>query len=208
MRPSRRSARATWMRWRLRSPSGSGAAPRPDYTAFRKTSSPVPELRQAAQVRLRGGKSMPEIYDHAGNPVKHGRARVNGISMHYVTAGAGEPLLLLHGTPKTHYYWYKLIPLLTEHFTVVAPDLRGFGDTDRPTAEEGYDSLTNADDMAELMAGLGHDTFHVHGEDRGAEFAYVLAATRPERVRTLSFAEMLLSGEGLEEWSHFTPGNV
>jgi pimeloyl-ACP methyl ester carboxylesterase len=51
---------------------------------------------------------MPEIYDHAGNPVRHGRARVNGIRMHYVTAGQGEPLLLLHGTPKTHYYWYKL----------------------------------------------------------------------------------------------------
>ena len=64
---------------------------------------------------------MPEIYDHAGDPVRHGRARVNGIRMHYVTAGQGEPLLLLHGTPKTHYYWYKLIPLLTEHFTVVAP---------------------------------------------------------------------------------------
>jgi pimeloyl-ACP methyl ester carboxylesterase len=151
---------------------------------------------------------MPEIYDHAGNPVRHGRARVNGIRMHYVTAGQGEPLLLLHGTPKTHYYWYKLIPLLTEHFTVVAPDLRGFGDTDRPTPEEGYDSRTNADDMAELMTSLGHDQFHLHGEDRGAEFAYVLAATRPERVKTLCFAEMLLSGEGLEEWSFFTPENV
>jgi pimeloyl-ACP methyl ester carboxylesterase len=139
---------------------------------------------------------MPEIYDHAGNPVRHGRARVNGIRMHYVTAGQGEPLLLLHGTPKTHYYWYKLIPLLTEHFTVVAPDLRGFGDTDRPTPEEGYDSRTNADDMAELMTSLGHDQFHLHGEDRGAEFAYVLAATRPERVKTLCFAEMLLSGRG------------
>ena len=54
---------------------------------------------------------MPEIYDHAGDPVRHGRARVNGIRMHYVTAGQGEPLLLLHGNPKTHYYWYKLIPL-------------------------------------------------------------------------------------------------
>ena len=151
---------------------------------------------------------MAEIYDHRGRPVEHGRIRVNGIRMHYVTAGEGEPLLLLHGTPKTHYYWYKLIPLLTESFTVVAPDLRGFGDTDRPTAEEGYDSLTNADDLSELMTSLGHETFHVHGEDRGAEFTYVLAATRPERVRTLSFAEMLLSGEGLEEWSFFTPENV
>jgi pimeloyl-ACP methyl ester carboxylesterase len=130
---------------------------------------------------------------------------VNGIRMHYVTAGEGEPLLLLHGTPKTYYYWYKLIPLLTESFTLIAPYLRGFGDTDRPPAEEGYDSRTNADDMAELMTFLGHERFHVHGEDRGAEFGYALAATRPERVKTLSFAEMLLSGQGLEEWSYCTP---
>ena len=151
---------------------------------------------------------MVEILDHAGRPVKHGRARVNGIRMHYVTAGQGEPLLLLHGTPKTHYYWAKLIPLLTEHFTVVAPDLRGFGYTDKPPAEEGYDSLTNARDMAELMTHLGHERFHLHGEDRGAEFAYALAASERDRVKTLSFCEMLLSGEGLEEWSNFTPENI
>lgn len=151
---------------------------------------------------------MVEIYDHEGKAVKHGRARVNGIRMHYVTAGEGEPLLLLHGTPKTHFYWYRLIPLLTPHFRVVAPDLRGFGDTDKPPAEEGYDSRTNARDMAELMTQLGHETFHLHGEDRGAEFAYVLAASEPDRVRTLCFAEMLLSGQGLEEWSNFTPEKV
>ncbi len=151
---------------------------------------------------------MAEIFDHAGHPVKHGRARVNGIRMHYVTAGQGEPLLLLHGTPKTSFYWAKLFPLLTEHFTVVAPDLRGFGYTDKPPAEEGYDSLTNAKDMAELMSFLGHETFHLHGEDRGAEFAYALAATERSRVKTLSFCEMLLSGEGLEEWSQFTPDNI
>ncbi|WP_337183776.1 alpha/beta hydrolase [Shinella sp.] len=151
---------------------------------------------------------MVEIYDHEGKAVKHGRARVNGIRMHYVTAGEGEPLLLLHGTPKTHFYWYRLIPLLTPHFRVVAPDLRGFGDTDKPPAEEGYDSRTNARDMSELMTQLGHEAFHLHGEDRGAEFAYVLAASEPDRVRTLSFAEMLLSGQGLEEWSNFTPEKV
>lgn len=151
---------------------------------------------------------MVEIYDHEGVAVRHGRVRVNGIRMHYVTAGEGEPLLLLHGTPKTHFYWYSLIALLTPHFRVVAPDLRGFGDTDKPPAEEGYDSRTNARDMAELMTQLGHDRFHLHGEDRGAEFAYVLAASEPDRVKTLSFAEMLLSGQGLEEWSNFTPDKV
>jgi pimeloyl-ACP methyl ester carboxylesterase len=151
---------------------------------------------------------MAEMFDHNGTPVKHGRARVNGIRMHYVTAGQGEPLLLMHGTPKTNFYWHKLIPLLTPHFTVVAPDLRGFGYTDKPPVEEGYDSLTNAQDMAELMTQLGHDTFHLHGEDRGAEFAYALAATQRGRVKTLSFCEMLLSGAGLEEWSNFTPQNI
>ncbi len=151
---------------------------------------------------------MAEVYDHNGDAVEHGRLRANGVRLHYVTAGAGEPLLLLHGTPKTHYYWHKLIPLLSRDFTVVAPDLRGFGDSDRPTAEEGYDSLTNAEDMAGLMDALGHERFHVHGEDRGAEFGYALAATQPGRVKTLSFAEMLLSGEGLEEWSFFTPENI
>ena len=102
-----------------------------------------------------------------------------GLRWHYQKLGQGPVLLLLHGTPKTHFYWHKLIPLLTPHFTVVAPDLRGFGDTDKPPAEEGYDSLTNAKDVAALMTHLGHDSFHLHGEDRGAEFAYALAATEP-----------------------------
>lgn len=151
---------------------------------------------------------MPEIYDHKHEPVKHMRARVNGIRMHYVIAGEGKPLLLLHGTPKTHYYWYKLIPLLTDQYTVIAPDLRGFGDTDKPPAENGYDSHTNAADMAELMQILGFEEYYVHGEDRGAEFAYVLAAENPKRVRALSFGEMLLSGAALDEMSFFTEDNV
>jgi pimeloyl-ACP methyl ester carboxylesterase len=151
---------------------------------------------------------MAEIYDHLGKPVTHGRAYVNGIRMHYVTAGKSEPLLLLHGTPKNHYYWYKLIPLLTEHFTVVAPDLRGFGYSDKPPAEEGYDSLTAATDLTQLMAHLGHTSYHIHGEDRGAEYGYVIAAKYPERVKTLSFGEMLLPSLGFEEWTYFTPEHI
>ena len=151
---------------------------------------------------------MVEIRDAAGEPARHGRVRVNGIRMHYTEIGQGAPLLLIHGTPKTHTYWHRLAPLLSTQFKLVMPDLRGFGDTDRPLAGAGYDSRTNAEDLAQLMEQLGHDTYHVHGEDRGAEFAYVLAATFPERVRTLSFAEMLLSGLGLEEWSFFSQENV
>lgn len=152
---------------------------------------------------------MVETYDHNGDSVEHGRVVVNeGVRLHYVTAGSGEPLLLLHGTPKTHWYWHEIMPKLTENFTVVAPDLRGFGDSDKPVAEEGYDVKTNAQDMAELMSQLGHEEFHIHGEDRGAEFSYGVAAMYPDRVKTLSFAEMVLSGEGLMEWSYLTQENL
>ncbi|KAF1914894.1 Alpha/Beta hydrolase protein [Ampelomyces quisqualis] len=150
----------------------------------------------------------PEVYDHTGAAVRHGRARLNSIRMHYYTAGSGPPLLLVHGTPKTNYYWYKLVPLLSQHFTIVAPDLRGFGYTDKPGAESGYDSTSNAHDLAGLMGLLGFEKFHVHGEDRGAEFAYVLAATHPSRILTLSFGEMLLSGFALDEYAQFNEANV
>lgn len=151
---------------------------------------------------------MPELFDHAGQPVKHARTRVNGIRMHYITAGTGAALLLLHGTPKSSTYWLKLIPLLTERFSVVAPDLRGFGSTDKPPASEGYDCATNAHDVAELMTQLGHEKFHVHGEDRGAEYAYAVAGLYRDRVQTLSFCEMLLSGFGLEDSALWSPYNV
>ncbi len=152
--------------------------------------------------------SLAETYDHAGAPVHHGRARIAGIRMHYITAGSGPPLLLLHGTPKNSYYWYRLVPLLTPHFSIVAPDLRGFGYTDKPPATDGYDNKMNADDVAELMTQLGHEKFHVHGEDRGAEYAYAVAALYRERVLSLSFCEMLLTGYGLEEMSYWTPSNI
>lgn len=108
---------------------------------------------------------MPEMYDHNQRPVTHGRARVNGIRMHYTTAGTGPALLLIHGMPTTHLYWYKIMPLLTPCFTVVAPDMRGFGDSDKPRATEGYDARTNAKNVSELMSQLGHVRFHEHGED-------------------------------------------
>src|SRR4029453_14759982 len=83
---------------------------------------------------------------------------------------------------------------------VISPP--GRRDSRRQSSHRG--DAASADDMAELVTSLGHDQFHLHGEVRGAEFAYVLAATRPGRVKTLCFAEMLQSGEGLEEVSFFT----
>jgi pimeloyl-ACP methyl ester carboxylesterase len=146
------------------------------------------------------------VNDHEGNPVRHGRETVNGVRLHYVTAGSGDPLVLLHGVPKTWYYWHRVIPLLSEHYTVIAPDVRGFGDSARP--KDGYDMGTIAQDVGALMDRLGHDTFRLAGEDWGAAFAYAVAASFPERVQKLSFGEMLLPGFGLETWSNLTSENV
>lgn len=149
-----------------------------------------------------------EMYDFNHKPVLHDYASVNGIRMHYVTAGQGPVLLLLHGTPMTNIYWAKVMPLLTKHFTVVAPDLRGFGYTDKPEASEGYDNLTMVEDLYELMQHLGYDRFYIHGEDRGAEYGFVYAAKYPKQVIAMSFAEMAISGYGIEEASYFTEKNV
>ena len=146
------------------------------------------------------------IIDHRGDPVASQRASVNGIRLHYVTAGDGEPVLLLHGVPKTSYYWRKVLPLLTPHHTVVAPDMRGLGDSEH--AETGYDMATIADDFAALMAHLGHERYRVVGEDWGAAAAYQLAARHPEHVTQLVYQEMILSGFGLEDYSFLTSENV
>lgn len=146
------------------------------------------------------------IKDHNGNEVTHGRASVNGVRLHYVTAGQGEPLLLIHGVPKSSYYWHRIIPLLSKKYTVIAPDVRGFGDSFRPAG--GYDMATIGKDLAELMAFLGHDNYLIHGEDWGAAFAYALTAQYPDRVKKLSYSEMLLPGFGLEKWSNLEAENV
>ena len=141
-----------------------------------------------------------------GTPIQHGRETVNGVRLHYVTAGSGEPLVLLHGVPKTWFYWHRLIPLLAQHYTILAPDVRGFGDSGRP--KDGYDMRTIADDIAQLATVLGFEKFNLTGEDWGAAFAYALAAQHPDRVKKLSFGEMLLPGYGLEEWSYLKAENV
>nr|WP_222128379.1 alpha/beta hydrolase [Paenibacillus terrae] len=147
-----------------------------------------------------------QMYDHNGKKVDHGRVTVNGVRLHYVSAGSGEPLLLLHGAPKTSFYWYKLIPLLTDRYTVIAPDIRGFGDSGKPPS--GYSMNHISEDLAQLMEQLGFNTYYVHGEDWGAAFSYALAAKYPDRVKKLSFSEMLLPGLGLEDWSVLKPENV
>ena len=82
------------------------------------------------------------LTDHAGVRLAHGKPKVNGVEIHYAMGGAGEPVFLLHGTPKTMMYWRHVVPLLTPHYTVIAVDNRGAGGSERPLA--GYDTATMA----------------------------------------------------------------
>jgi pimeloyl-ACP methyl ester carboxylesterase len=102
-------------------------------------------------------------------PGTHHTADVNGIRMHYVLAGQGPPVVLLHGFPETWFAWRKQIPALAEHYSLIVPDLRGYGDTAKP--DTGYDKRTMATDVRELLRRLGHDRVALVGHDRGARVA-------------------------------------
>lgn len=121
------------------------------------------------------------------DPWTHHTARVNGFRMHYVTAGSGYPLVFLHGWPQTWYEWRKIIPALAERFTIIAPDLRGLGDSDRPMT--GYDKRTLASDVYELVKHLGYEHIGLTGHDWGGTVAYYFAYDRPEMVERLLILE-------------------
>ncbi|HEY7647960.1 MAG TPA: alpha/beta fold hydrolase, partial [Methylomirabilota bacterium] len=101
-------------------------------------------------------------------------ARVrDGVRLHYRRQGQGRALVLLHGFPQTSHQWRKVLPALAERFTVVAPDLRGYGDSDRPAA--GYDKRTMAADVADLIRTLGLAPVVLVGHDRGGRVAHRFA---------------------------------
>ena len=133
-----------------------------------------------------------------GDPsVTHHTTTVNGIRLCYVTAGAGEPVVLLHGFPETSYAWRKIIPVLSQHFNVIAPDLRGCGDSDRPSA--GYDKRTVAEDVHQLVQQLKLGPINLVSHDVGMMVGYAYAAAYSAEVRRLVLMEAALPGLGLEE---------
>lgn len=134
---------------------------------------------------------------------RHHTTRVNGLKMHYVSAGDGPVLVLLHGWPQTWYEWRHLIPLLAPHYRLIMPDLRGAGDSGKPLG--GYDKKTMAGDIVGLLDQLGIDRCFLAGHDFGATVAYALAAQHRERVQALAIIEMVLPGFGYEEAMKMTP---
>lgn len=123
---------------------------------------------------------------------KHAMANVNGVNIHYVIGGTGEPLLLVHGFGQNWYMWNRLLPELSKHFTVIAPDLRGIGESDKPAS--GYDKKTMAVDLHELMKKLGFNQINLAGHDIGLMVAYAYAAQFPSEVKKLALMDALLPG--------------
>jgi pimeloyl-ACP methyl ester carboxylesterase len=124
-------------------------------------------------------------------------AEVNGTKLHYLIAGKGDPVLLLHGYAQTSHMWRPLIAELAKTHTVIAADLRGFGESATP--DGGYDKKTMAQDVHALAASLGHKRVGVAGHDIGLMVAYAYAAQYPAEVDRIALMDAFLPGVG--DWT-------
>ena len=121
------------------------------------------------------------------------KIRTSGATINVTSGGNGSPVLLLHGYPETHAMWHKVAPELAGDYTVVCPDLRGYGDSSKPRGlpdHSNYSKRAMALDMVEVMKALGHESFHVVGHDRGGRVGHRLARDHGERVKTLTVLDI------------------
>ena len=127
------------------------------------------------------------------------RIETGEASIHLAIGGAGPPLLLLHGYPQTHVCWHRVAPRLARRFTVVCPDLRGYGESRGPARETPdhatYSKRAMAGDQVAVMSALGFERFAVAGHDRGGRVAYRLALDHPDRVTRLALLDIIPTGE-------------
>jgi haloacetate dehalogenase len=126
-------------------------------------------------------------------PFKRERIDVNGVTIHLRHGGSGPPLLLLHGFPQTHVIWHEIADELARHYTLVMPDLRGYGDSSKPPGlpdHSNYSKRAMAQDMLEVMAALGFASFRLCGHDRGGRVAHRLALDHPAAVQKLMLLDI------------------
>jgi haloacetate dehalogenase len=122
------------------------------------------------------------------------RIEVEGSVVSLSIGGSGPPLLLLHGYPQTRVCWHRVAPALAQRFTVVAADLRGYGDSAKPAGGQGhaaYSKRAMAGDLVEAMACLGHARFGVAGHDRGGRVAHRMALDHPEAVERIAVLDIV-----------------
>jgi haloacetate dehalogenase len=122
------------------------------------------------------------------------RIRTSGAAINMVHGGVGPPLLLLHGYPQTHAIWHRVAPELAKRFSVVAADLRGYGDSEKPHGlpdHSNYSKRAMAQDQVEVMRALGHEEFFVAGHDRGGRVAHRMALDHPGRVSRLAVLDIV-----------------
>ncbi len=137
---------------------------------------------------------------------QHAHADLGDVRLHYVTAGSGPAVVLLHGWPQTWYMWRDVMPGLAKRYRVIAPDLRGLGDSSRPAS--GYDKKTVSNDVWRLVHDvLGIDTFFLVGHDWGGPTAFSLAAQHRDAVRRLAIFDVPVPGDGTpvfynNRWHH------
>ena len=126
---------------------------------------------------------------------------VDGVEINAVIGGSGPPLLLLHGFPQTYVMWHRVAPLLARWFTVVATDLRGYGDSSKPASDplhRTYSKRATGDDQLAAMRSLGYNSFFVAGWDRGGRVAHRMALDHPNAVMRLAVLDIAPSREMLE----------
>jgi pimeloyl-ACP methyl ester carboxylesterase len=128
--------------------------------------------------------------------LEHDSLRANGTTLHYVRAGEGPPLVLLHGWGSTWYMWRKLIGRLSRSYTVIAPDLRGIGDSAKPA--DGYEKLNIARDVQALVEELGFESIRLVAHDWGGPVAYLYAAGLKAPVERLAMLETMVFGVEFE----------
>src|SRR5688572_21224412 len=122
------------------------------------------------------------------------KVKTSGATLHTVVGGSGPPLLLIHGAPLTHMSWYRVAPELAKKYTVVAPDLRGYGDSSKPPDGDkhiNYSKRAMARDKVDLMRHFGFERFAVVGHDRGGRVAHRLALDHPGAVTRLSVLDIV-----------------
>src|SRR5918994_255328 len=144
----------------------------------------------AAACRIRG-RTMLETFTHR-------QITTSGAVINLRHGGDGPPVLLLHGHPQTHAMWHRIAPRLTQTYTVVCADLRGYGDSSKPPTtpdHEPYSKRAMAQDQVETMQALGFERFAVVGHDRGGRCAYRMALDHPERIVALSVLDIIPTAE-------------